>query len=97
MSNLVWKVESAWDKYSNCPGQILYFRKKENAERLLRRWLKTEIEIWKRAGFSPCWIHSCETWEEVLEYLMSHGGHPNVAWIDTIKFEDEEEGVSHEN
>lgn len=91
MSNLVWKVESAWDEYNNCRGQILYFHKKENAEKLLRKWLKVEIEIWKRAGFSSYWIHSCETWEEALEYLMSQGGHPEVGWIDTIRFEDEGE------
>lgn len=91
MSNLVWKVESAWDEYNNCPGQILYFRKKENAQKCLRKWLKTETEIWKREGQDPTWWPGCKTWNDALDYLVSHGGDSDVAWIDTIHFEDEGE------
>lgn len=47
---MVWKVEAAWDNYNNCPGQILYFRKKENAQKRLREWLIAEIGTWKYEG-----------------------------------------------
>lgn len=95
--NLVWKVEGAWDEFDNCPGQVLFFHKKENAQKLLRQWLTIETEIWKREAQDPTWWPGCKTWEDVVNYLMSQGGDPDVAWIDTVKFEDEEEGNENEN
>ena len=86
----VWKVESAWDEYCNCTGQILYFHKKENAEKLLREWLKVETDNWKGEGQDPSWWPGCKTWDDVLNYLVSNGGDFDIAWIDTVKFEDEE-------
>lgn len=53
MSNLVWKVESAWDEFDNCPGQVLFFHKKENAQKCLREWLTVETKIWEREGLDP--------------------------------------------
>lgn len=91
MNNLVWKIEAAWDEYNDCPGQILYFRKKENAQKCLREWLKVEINTWECEGQDPTWWPGCETWEDVIEWCVSRGGDPDVAWIDTIKFEDEGE------
>lgn len=91
MNNLVWKVEGAWDEFDNCPGQVLFFHKKENAQKWLREWLTIETKIWKREAQDPTWWPGCKTWEDVVNYLMSQGGDPNVAWIDTVKFEDEEE------
>ena len=91
MNNLVWKVEGAWDEFDNCPGQVLFFHKKENAQKFLRKWLTIETEIWKREAQDPTWWPGCETWEDVVDYLVSHGGDSDVAWIDTVKFEDEEE------
>ena len=92
MSDLVWKVESAWDEFDNCPGQILYFHKKENAQKCLRKWLTVETKIWEREGLilTAVWPN-CKTWEDVVDYLVAQGGDSDVAWIDTIKFEDEGE------
>ena len=90
MSNLVWKVESAWDKFNDCPGQVLFFHKKENAQKCLREWLTAETKIWERVIPPTLWP-GCKTWEDVVNYLVSQGGDANVAWIDTVKFEDEEE------
>lgn len=84
----IWKVEGAWDEFDNCPGQILYFHKKENAQKRLREWLTVETKIWERKGQNPTWWPNCETWDDVVDYLMSQGGDPDVAWIDTVKFED---------
>lgn len=89
MSNTIWKVECIWNEYDNEPGEIWYFHKKENAEKRLRELLTTETKIWEREGLDPTWWPPCKTWENVVDYLMSQGGHPNVAWIDIIKFEDE--------
>lgn len=97
MNNLVWKVESAWDEFDDCPGQILYFHKKENAQKCLREWLTVETKIWEREGQDPSWTSGCKTWEDIVDYLMSQGGDSDVAWIDTIKFEDEEEANKNEN
>ncbi len=93
---MVWKVESAWDEYCNCTGQILYFHKKENAEKLLREWLKVEIDNWNGEGQDPSWWPGCETWDDVLNYLISNGGDSDIAWIDTVKFEDEEENENED-
>ena len=86
----IWKVEAAWNEYDNEPGEILYFHKKENAEKRLRQLVTTETKIWEREGQDPTWWPNCKTWEDVINYIMSRGGDPGVAWIDTIKFEDEE-------
>lgn len=94
--SMVWKLEATWDEYENCPGQILYFHKKVNAQKRLREWLKAEIGTWKYEGKDPTWWPACKTWDDVIEWYVSRGGDSDVAWIDTIKFEDEEEGVSHE-
>ena len=93
MSNLVWKVESAWDEFDNCPGQVLFFHKKENAQKCLREWLTVETKIWERAGLDATRTRwpGCKTWEDVINYLISCGGDANIAWIDTIKIEDEGE------
>lgn len=88
--SMVWKVESAWDEYCNCTGRVLYFHKKENAEKLLRQWLVIEVEGWKSEGQDPTWWPGCKTWDDVLNYLVSNGGDSDIAWIDTVKFEDEE-------
>lgn len=85
----IWKVEYAFDEYDNEPGEVLYFHKKENAEKQLRQWITTETKIWEREGQDPAWWPNCKTWEDVIDYIMSRGGDPDVAWIDTIKFEDE--------
>lgn len=80
------------NKYSRYGGECVstyFFHKKENAEKRLRELLTTETKIWEREGLDPTWWPPCKTWENVVDYLMSQGGHPNVAWIDTIKFEDE--------
>lgn len=61
MSNLIWKVESAWDEFDNCPGQVLFFHKKENAQKCLREWLTIETKIWKREGQDPTWWPGCKT------------------------------------
>lgn len=91
MNNLVWKVEGAWDEFDNCPGQVLFFHKKENAQKLLWKWLTVETKIWEREGQDPTWWPGCKAWDDVVDYLMSQGGDPDVAWIDTVKFEDEGE------
>lgn len=93
MNNLVWKVESAWDEFNNCPGQVLFFHKKENAQKCLREWLTVETKVWEREGQDPTRTRwpGCETREDVINYLMSQGGDANIAWIDTIKIEDEGE------
>lgn len=85
-----WKVESSWDGYCNCTGQILYFHKKENAEKLLREWLTIEVNSWDEV-IDFTWWPGCKTREDVVDYLVSHGGDKDIAWIDTVKFEDEEE------
>lgn len=87
----VWKVESAWDTYNNCPGQALFFHKKENAQKLLREWLTAETKKWQEEGQDPTWTAGCKTWEDVVNYLMFYGGDPDVAWLDTVEFEDEGE------
>jgi hypothetical protein len=62
MSNTIWKVESAWDEFDNCPGQVLYFHKKENAEKCLREWLTIEAKIWEREGLdAACLRWPCKT------------------------------------
>lgn len=96
MNNLVWKVEGAWDEFDNCPGQVLFFHKKENAQKFLRKWLTIETEIWKREAQDPTWWPGCKTWEDVVDYLVSHGGDSDVAWIDTVKFEDEGENENED-
>lgn len=87
----VWKIEAAWDIYNNCPGQTLYFRKKENALKCLRKWLIAETKKWQEEGQDPTWTAGCKTWDDVVNYLMFYGGDPDVAWLDTVKFEDEGE------
>ena len=50
-----------------------------------------ETKIWKREAQDPTRWPGCKTWEDVVNYLMSQGGDANVAWIDTVRFEDEGE------
>lgn len=74
----------------------MYFRKKENAQKRLREWLIAEIGTWKYEGQDPTWWPGCKTWDDVLDYLVSYGGDSDIAWIDTIHFEDEEEDTNYE-
>lgn len=79
---MVWVVR----EYMSCLNHI--FQKKENAQKCLREWLTVETKIWERKGQNSTWWPNCETWDDVVDYLMSQGGDLDVAWIDTVKFED---------
>lgn len=87
----IWKLEAAYNEYDECSGDILYFHKKENAEKVLRKWVKEETEYWKQEEQDPTWWPNCKTWDDVLEWYMSRSGDFDVAWIEPITFEDEEE------
>jgi len=84
----VWKVERAYDEWADCSVEVKYFRKKENAEKCLREWLKEGLSGWEYQRLDPSIYQGCKTWDDVLELKASHGGDIDIATMEEIKTED---------
>lgn len=84
----MWKVERAYDEWADCPVEVKYFRKKENAEQRLREWLKEGLSGWEYQRLDPSIYQGCKTWDDVLELKVSHGGDIDIATMEEIKTED---------